>query len=69
MPSGSDAATIRQAFIDAFTQRAQAEYGAAVRVNQNVPPSYVGGAPSLVSDSGTTATYAAQMQGYLFAGR
>ncbi|MEI8167082.1 MAG: hypothetical protein WCG26_11920, partial [Chloroflexales bacterium] len=68
VPSGSDAATIRKAFRDAFTTRAQVEYGATARVNQNVPPSLMGD-PVLVRDSGTEATYTVQMQGFLYRGQ
>ncbi|HMQ33783.1 MAG TPA: hypothetical protein PKD53_23825, partial [Chloroflexaceae bacterium] len=68
VPAGSDQATIRAAFIEAFASRAQAEYGPAARVNMNVPPSYVGGAPALTQEAGAEATYSATVQGYLFEG-
>ena len=69
VPLGSDAATIRQAFGEAFARRAQTEYGAVAQVNRNVPPNYYGGDPALVGDDGTSAIYSAQMQGYLYAGQ
>lgn len=65
--AGSDAATIRQAFVDAYVARVEAEYGPNARVNTNVPPSPIG-APALVSDEGGQATYTATVQGYLFRG-
>lgn len=67
--SGADAAAVRQAFLEAYAARAQAEYGPTARVNTNVPPGYIGGAPALVSDDGAQKTYTATVQGYLFAGQ
>jgi serine/threonine-protein kinase len=67
VPSGSSPAAILQAFRNAFAAQAQLEYGPNTRVNANIPPGYVGGAPVPVSDDGAQAVYRVQMQGYIFA--
>lgn len=48
VPANADAATIRQAFILAYTERARQELGDATVVNPNQPPSYLGGEPQQV---------------------
>jgi serine/threonine-protein kinase len=65
VPSGADAATIRQAFLDAFAERAVAELGASTLVFQNRPPSYIG-SPELIADAGGQASYRATMEGSVY---
>ncbi len=67
VPANPEAGALREAFLEAFAARAQAEFGASTQVNLNSPPAYVGGAPILVSEEGGQATYSARMQGYVYA--
>ncbi|MFV9507637.1 MAG: protein kinase domain-containing protein [Oscillochloridaceae bacterium umkhey_bin13] len=65
VPSGASGDQIRLAFINAFAATAQQIYGPNVRVKLEVLPDYTADSPELLSDDGTTAIYAAQIQGYL----
>jgi tRNA A-37 threonylcarbamoyl transferase component Bud32 len=65
LPTTADTAAVRAAFDDAFQQRARAEFGPATVINRNVPPSYVGGTPTVVTSDGTLTTYQVQMTGFV----
>ena len=56
---------VREAFIEAFTQKAREARGADVRVNLNVPPTYLGGNPVQISEDSNGVTYRGSMTGYI----
>ncbi len=56
---------VREAFIEAFTQKAREARGADVRVNLNVPPTYLGGDPVKISEDASGVTYKGSMTGYI----
>ena len=62
VPPGRD---VREAFIEAFTNKAREVRGANVRVNLNVPPTYSGGAPVKISEDASGVTYKGSMTGYI----
>jgi serine/threonine-protein kinase len=62
VPPGRD---VREAFIEAFTNKAREVRGAEVRVNLNVPPTYSGGEPVKVSEDANGVTYKGSMTGYI----
>jgi serine/threonine-protein kinase len=62
VPPGRD---VREAFIEAFTNKAREVRGADVRVNLNVPPTYLGGDPVKLSEDSNGATYRGSMTGYI----
>jgi serine/threonine-protein kinase len=66
LADNADDATVRAALRDAFAKKAQEEFGPAVVINQNVPPSVVGGIDKQPADGGN-AVYKAQVQGLLLA--
>jgi serine/threonine-protein kinase len=66
LPDTADDATVRTALREAFAEQARAEFGPSVVINQNVPPSVVGGIDKQPADGGN-AVYKAQMQGLLLA--
>jgi serine/threonine-protein kinase len=68
LPQGSSDATIRSALQSAFAAAAKAQNGESTLVNQNVPPSPVGGTIEQVSgpDANGLVTYQARMQGYIY---
>jgi len=67
MPVGSDAAALRQAFLEAFAAQARGEFGPNTQVAMNRPPAYIAGQPVLVSETNGQAVYTVRMQGYVFA--
>jgi hypothetical protein len=66
LPDNADDAAVRAALREAFAKKAQEEFGPSVVINQNVPPSVVGGIDKQPADGGN-AVYKAQMQGLLLA--
>ncbi|NTW01569.1 MAG: protein kinase [Oscillochloris sp.] len=66
VPSGSDATTIRNAFIAAFEAQAKAQYGSDTRINMNVAPSAIGGQATLINETNTVSTYQATFQGFIY---
>jgi serine/threonine-protein kinase len=62
VPAGRD---VREAFIEAFTQKAREARGADVRVNLNVPPTYLGGDPVKIGEDSNGVTYRGSMTGYI----
>jgi hypothetical protein len=62
VPAGRD---VREAFIEAFTQKAHEVRGADVRVNLNVPPTYLGGEPVKIGEDASGVTYKGSMTGYI----
>ncbi|MEO7911859.1 MAG: serine/threonine-protein kinase, partial [Roseiflexaceae bacterium] len=56
---------VREAFIEAFTQKAREARGADVRVNLNVPPTYLGGEPEKIGEDANGVTYRGSMTGYI----
>ncbi|NNJ10820.1 protein kinase [Chloroflexales bacterium ZM16-3] len=58
----------RSALLVAFTTAAKAQYGESTLVNQNVPPSTVGGTIEQIGgpDANNNVTYQATMQGYIY---
>jgi serine/threonine protein kinase len=56
---------VREAFIEAFTRKAREVRGADVRVNLNVPPTYLGGDPVKISEDSNGVTYRGSMTGYI----
>jgi serine/threonine-protein kinase len=62
VPAGRD---LREAFITAFTQKAREVRGANVRVNLNVPPTYLGGDPVKIGEDANGVTYRGSMTGYI----
>lgn len=66
VPSGTSDSDIRLKLQEAYQQKAQAELGAATRINQNVPPSPIGGIEK-VSEANGNATYQANMSGQVLA--
>ena len=66
LPDNADDTAVRAALRDAFAKQAQAEFGPSVVINENVPPSVVGGIDKQPADNGN-ATYSAKMQGLLLA--
>lgn len=63
----ADQAAIRQAFISAYEQRAREQFGPSAVVNQNTPPTYVGGAPERLGEEGGQVRYRASLQGLVLA--
>lgn len=62
--ANADETTVLTAFRAAFLARARLDYGPSTLTASNLPPTFVG-EPQLVGSDGTTATYSAQMQGYV----
>jgi hypothetical protein len=62
----ADASALRQAFLFAFTARAQSERGPNTQVAMNQPPTYVGGQPVQVASSEGQATFRATLEGYVY---
>jgi len=56
---------VRDAFIEAFTQKAREVRGADVRINLNVPPTYLGGDPVKIGEDANGVTYKGSMTGYI----
>ncbi len=56
---------VRDAFIEAFTQKAREARGANVRINLNVPPTYLGGDPVKIGEDASGMTYRGSMTGYI----
>jgi eukaryotic-like serine/threonine-protein kinase len=56
---------VRDAFIEAFTQKAREARGADVRINLNVPPTYLGGDPVKIGEDASGVTYRGSMTGYI----
>ena len=56
---------VRDAFIEAFTQKAREARGADVRINLNVPPTYLGGDPVKIGEDASGVTYKGSMTGYI----
>jgi eukaryotic-like serine/threonine-protein kinase len=60
--SGQD---VYSAFVQSFTEKAQAQFGPGTTTNMNAPPTYIGGEPQKISEGPTSAKYRASMQGYI----
>jgi eukaryotic-like serine/threonine-protein kinase len=56
---------VRDAFIEAFTQKAREARGPDVRINLNVPPTYLGGDPVKIGEDTSGVTYKGSMTGYI----
>jgi hypothetical protein len=65
VPTGVD---VRQAFTEAFLQKAREQYGPSAIINQNAPPSFIG-APEALGDEGSGTKYRASMQGFILVPR
>jgi len=64
VPAGTSDQELRQLFIQEYTSRAQAQFGAGTRINTNIPPSYFGGQPQKTGDGPNgTVKYRATIQG------
>jgi tRNA A-37 threonylcarbamoyl transferase component Bud32 len=62
VPPGRD---VREAFVEAFTRKARELRGADVRVNLNVPPTYLGGDPVKIGEDASGVSYRGSMTGYI----
>jgi serine/threonine-protein kinase len=62
VPPGVD---VRDAFLQAFLQQAQQEYGPGTQINNNAPPTFVGGEPTKTGDDPRGTKYRASMQGFI----
>jgi serine/threonine-protein kinase len=62
VPPGVD---VRDAFRQAYLQKAQQEYGPGTQINNNAPPTFVGGEPTKTGDDPRGTKYRASMQGFI----
>jgi tRNA A-37 threonylcarbamoyl transferase component Bud32 len=63
VPPGVD---VRDAFKQAFLQKAQQEHGSGTQINNNAPPSFVAGAePVKIGEDSRGEIYRASMQGFI----
>ncbi|MBA3469067.1 MAG: protein kinase [Herpetosiphonaceae bacterium] len=67
VPAGSDQDTIREAFMQAYTQAVTQEFGPTARINPNVPPTFEGGAPVQTSSDASGETYRVTVNGRISA--
>ena len=56
---------VREAFVEAFTGKAREARGADVRINLNVPPTYLGGEPVKIGEDASGVSYRGSMTGYI----
>ena len=62
VPPGQD---VHAAFVLAFTQKAKDTFGPGTMINENAPPTYLGGEPVKLSDESSGTRYRASMQGFI----
>ena len=56
---------VRDAFRQAFLQKAQQQYGPGTQINNNAPPTFIGGEPVKTGDDPRGTKYRASMQGFI----
>ncbi|WP_333691925.1 serine/threonine protein kinase [Chloroflexus sp.] len=67
VPDGTDEATLREAFRQAYRERVLREYGARAQINENVPPVYTGiGVPEQIGQENGQTTYRARLSGQVW---
>jgi eukaryotic-like serine/threonine-protein kinase len=62
VPTGRD---VREAFVEAYTQKAREVHGPDARVNPNAPPTYLGGEPVKTGDDSRGTIYRGSMTGFI----
>jgi tRNA A-37 threonylcarbamoyl transferase component Bud32 len=60
---------VRDAFQQAFLLKAQQDFGAGTQVNNNAPPTFIGGEPVKTGDDPSGTKYRASMQGFILVPR
>jgi eukaryotic-like serine/threonine-protein kinase len=66
VPAGVE---VRDAFRQAFLQKAQQDFGPGTLVNNNAPPTFIGGEPIKTGDDPRGTKYRASMQGFILVPR
>ena len=65
VPSGADNAAVRSALIESYKAAVTAQFGAAARVNENIPISLIGDPQLITTAADGSQTYRAQVNGFV----
>jgi len=67
VPAGTDSVVLRERFLEAYEQAADAQFGDAVIINRNAPPRYVGAEPVMLGAENGRERWRVTMDGFISA--